>query len=419
MRFGFFSITNMGRNRAAEDLNALHQDLDRMYDFRRDLVRGIEEYSEKGKNEWKLFDIKQTASVIGAKLILDKDWGMSFKKYFEIVIYGMELMKDFNEITTYFNNLEALPGLKHYEELVSTVELTPLDDSDIDIKEAFRELLLQWLISVYCSALAIQKNDVSLIFIGGQGVGKTTWLNRLCPKALKDYIYSQSIDPSNKDHQNYLSEKLFINLDDCLDSFFQRKGHDELKNFITAPDVDNRKAYARNATKRLRIASIMGSVNNKQFLTDIENRRYLCFEVKKTHWDKLTPELIDSVWREIKYQVVEAKASPAWNNKQKLLQAKINTHFTESTPEQEMLIRYFRKPKEGEPVLYMQQTDILNVLQTKTQYRIQSKNLSRALQRLDFDKVSKRLSGMNSSRYCYLVTPTEKDTFDFSQFQQE
>lgn len=406
---------------AQQALERLTNDLNSLYCFRNDTVRGKEEFCLKGESTWKPFEMKQSISEIGAKLISEKDWGLGYKKYFEIAIYGNGLMKNFNEIYDYFEQLQPLAGLSNFFKLICSIELSPLYNSKIMVESVFESLLFQWLISSYYCMKGIKKNDIALILIGGQGTGKTSWLNRLCPNFLQDYQYCGGINPADKDHRNYLSEKFLINLDDCLDSFFQKKGHDELKNFIAADDVDNRKAYARTSTKRLRIANIVGSVNNSNFLTDVENRRYLCFEIKKAKWQDLTPELIENVWREVKHFVEIEKRSPIWNSEQVAHQAQLNTYYTEITAEQELLMRYFKHPQNGDQRIFMQQTDILAHLKGKANnINLTSQALSRALKRCGFQSKPKRLEGMDSPRYCYELAPTKINShFDFTDFTSD
>ena len=49
-------------------------------------------------------------------------------------------------------------------------------------------------------------NHKVIVFSGKQGLGKTTWVEKLVPKQLKEYLFSGTINPNNKDTLVQLSE---------------------------------------------------------------------------------------------------------------------------------------------------------------------------------------------------------------------
>ncbi|MBL7113038.1 MAG: virulence-associated E family protein, partial [Bacteroidales bacterium] len=121
-------------------------------------------------------------------------------------------------------------------------------------------------------------NHTAIIFSGPQGIGKTTWLLNLCPPALKEYIFSGTINPNNRDTLVQISECMFINLDELEN--MNRTEIGTVKEIITKSAIRVRRAYGHHAESLVRRASFMGSVNTMQFLTDTTgSRRFLCFEV--------------------------------------------------------------------------------------------------------------------------------------------
>jgi hypothetical protein len=77
-------------------------------------------------------------------------------------------------------------------------------------------------------------------------VGKTTWLNKLCPDEMKEFLICSHINPSLTDQNtaNFLAEKWFVNVDDQLETIFG-KDFNSMKAIITAPFVTNRKTWHR------------------------------------------------------------------------------------------------------------------------------------------------------------------------------
>ncbi|MBR3479013.1 MAG: hypothetical protein IKH43_07925 [Bacteroidaceae bacterium] len=122
-------------------------------------------------------------------------------------------------------------------------------------------------------------NHQVIVFVGRQGIYKSTWLNRLLPPQLSPYSCIQTeMEHMNKDEQLRAAEYGLINLDE-LDKLSER-GLNELKAQVTIPHVDVRASYGRHKEKRERVASYVGSGNKKEFLTDqTGNRRWLPFHV--------------------------------------------------------------------------------------------------------------------------------------------
>ena len=122
-------------------------------------------------------------------------------------------------------------------------------------------------------------NHTVIVFSGKQGLGKTTWVEKLVPKQLKEYLFSGTINPNNKDTLVQLSECMLINLDELEN--LNRSEIGSLKEIITKTQIRMRKAYGHNNETMPRRASFAGSVNTAQFLNDTTgSRRFLCFELE-------------------------------------------------------------------------------------------------------------------------------------------
>lgn len=158
----------------------------------------------------------------------------------------------------------------------------------------------KWLVASVATALGKGINHLCLILVGGQGVGKTSWLNNLCPKSMREFLICSHINPSLTDQNtaNFLAEKWFVNIDDQLETIFG-KDFNSMKAIITAPFVTNRKTWHRFTKKRQRVCSFMGSVNSVKFLTDTENRRYLVFKTDNINFNHNVA--MEKVWAQALY----------------------------------------------------------------------------------------------------------------------
>ncbi len=122
-------------------------------------------------------------------------------------------------------------------------------------------------------------NHQVIVFIGKQGIYKSTWLNRLLPPQLAAYTTDHiDLDRLDKDERLRAAEYGLINIDE-LDKLTDRQLN-KIKAMITSTHVDERASYGRHKEKRVRIASYVASGNKEEFLTDqTGNRRWLPFHV--------------------------------------------------------------------------------------------------------------------------------------------
>lgn len=122
-------------------------------------------------------------------------------------------------------------------------------------------------------------NHQVIVFVGAQGIYKSTWLNRLMPPALRAYATDNiDIERLDKDEQLRAAEYGLINIDE-LDKLTDRQLN-RIKSMITTTQVDVRAAYGHHKEKRIRVASYVASGNKEEFLTDqTGNRRWLPFHV--------------------------------------------------------------------------------------------------------------------------------------------
>tara|TARA_R100001143_G_scaffold63387_1_gene70094 strand:- start:30686 stop:31435 length:750 start_codon:yes stop_codon:yes gene_type:complete len=126
-------------------------------------------------------------------------------------------------------------------------------------------------------------NHTVLIFVGGQGIGKTTYFLSLIPLELKEYIYSGSLNPDDKDSLIHISECILVNLDE-LETLTKYK-ESALKEIITKSEIRVRRPYARYAETMNRHASLCGSVNDQSVLNDPSgSRRFLVHKVNSINY---------------------------------------------------------------------------------------------------------------------------------------
>ena len=184
----------------------------------------------------------------------------------------------YDPFANYFNSLPPWDEETNYIlDLANTVQTTN--------EKLWQECFKRWLVASVVSVLDSEVvNHTAIIFSGPQGIGKTTWMLNLCPSQLKNYIFSGTINPNNRDTLLQLSECMFINLDELENMTRSEIG--TVKEIITKSAIRVRRAYGFHNESLVRRASFMGSVNTAQFLTDTTgSRRFLCFDVRTIDYD--------------------------------------------------------------------------------------------------------------------------------------
>lgn len=180
-------------------------------------------------------------------------------------------------------------------------------------------------------------NQTVIVFSGKQGLGKTTWIEKLVPKPLRDYMFSGTINPNNKDTLIHLAECMLINLDELEN--LNRTEIGTLKELITKTHIRMRKAYGHNNETLPRRASFAGSVNTAQFLNDTTgSRRFLCFEV--IHIEYIHNLDINLAYAQARELYTEGFRY--WFNQEEIKEINQNNEqYQIKSPEEELLLTWF------------------------------------------------------------------------------
>lgn len=333
----------------------------------------INELSHKEVKEYELNSILRYLKQSGEKKVQKKEVAE---------ILNSNFTKSYNPFNEYFQSLqEWKEGDKDYiQELADTITVEDCEKINWNL------WVKKWLVAVVACAIDdTLVNQTALIFTGKQGIGKTTWMKRLVPNILKEYYYGGSINLGNKDTEIQLSENLFINLDELEN--LNKKNISALKEVITKPSIKIRRPYGTSAENMARRASFMGSVNNKEFLSDnTGNRRFLCFETLQI--DNNTPIQMDLVYAQA-LQLFKSGFT-YWFNTAETIEINLhNCKYKEVTLEQEILERHFQ-PCEGniKPDLELETENLLDLICQKSTIgkRLSPRLLGSELKRLNWPK---------------------------------
>lgn len=239
------------------------------YVFRHNIVSGKLEFQYFGKKKWNVMNDFIENSMLRECLKGRIKTNLSSLRN---LLYS-DFCELFNPFEDYFFNLPSYDEKTDYiTELANTITTTKQD--------LWQQCFKKWLVAMVGCVLDEKViNHTVIVFSGKQGLGKTTWVEKLVPKQLKEYLFSGTINPNNKDTLVQLAECMLINLDELEN--LNRSEIGSLKEIITKTQIRMRKAYGHNNETMPRRASFAGSVNTAQFLNDSTgSRRFLCFELE-------------------------------------------------------------------------------------------------------------------------------------------
>ena len=254
----------------------------------------------------------------------------------------------------------------------------------------FTHCFRKWLVGMVAGLLDENVvNNTILVFVGKQGIYKTTFFNNLLPPELQKYFFTKTnSDRMTKDDKLSLAEFALI----CLEEIDSMKSCElnQLKALITTKTISERAAYERFKEGRRHIASFCGTGNNIRFLTDSTgNRRWLPFEIinidepkpEKYHYEGLYSQAL-ALWRSgFRY----------WFNQEEI--AALVSHvanFEVTSTEEELLLSYFRKPLPNEQCLYLTCSNIVEKINIYTKKPLSPILVGRALRKHGFESVHNR-----------------------------
>ena len=312
----------------------------------------------------------------------------------------------YNPFSTYFESLPAWDEQTDYiAQLADTIKTTHQD--------LWHTCFKKWLVAMVGCVLDEKIiNQTVIVFSGKQGIGKTTWMENLVPKELKQYLFSGTINPNNKDTLIHLSECMLINLDELEN--LNRTEIGSLKELITKTHIRIRRAYGHTNETLPRIASFAGSVNTVQFLNDTTgSRRFLSFEVTGIKYDHKVS--LDDVFAQALHLFISGFRF--WFNGEEIDTINQNNEqYQLRSPEEELLLTWFEPVQlnpDGSPSVhspqYLNASQIAAKLADKAKISVTDgtvNKIGKALRKHGFLRVKK------SQNYSYLVKELEWEMVD-------
>ena len=196
------------------------------------------------------------------------------------------------------------------------------------------------------------KFDYMIIFMGGQGLGKSTivdWLN------IKPDYYREVLSIDGAKGIESLTGGWICEFAELL-AMVRAKEVESLKGYVTRLYDTYRPAYARNVISLPRQCIFIGTTNDFEFLADkTGNRRYLPIEIHLSRGElfrheKETKEYILQCWREAKHLMDEGKTYLVIPSEYNNLLEEHQNMATDDDPKVGLIIDYLEKKPFGSKV---------------------------------------------------------------------
>ncbi|WP_299176722.1 VapE domain-containing protein [uncultured Chryseobacterium sp.] len=383
-------------------IDRLENFLNYRYNFRYNVVTGKMEYKTIKATIWKPITDFVENSILREILKAKVKCNINTLRN----LLRSDFCEQHDPFQEYFNHLPVANAEQDYiNDLANTITTTK--------QELWQTCFKKWFVAmVACVTNEKAINQTVIVFSGKQGVGKTTWIEKLMPKPLKDYMFSGTINPNNKDTLIHLAECMLINLDELEN--LNRTEIGTLKELITKTHIRIRKAYGHNNESLPRRASFAGSVNTAQFLNDTTgSRRFLCFEVE--HIEYAHNIDINLAFAQAKQLVQDGFRY--WFNQEEIKEINANNEqYQIRSPEEELLLTWFDLADRDSANAFLNTTQIAAKLADKAKLNITDgtvMKLGKALKKHGYLRLSKK------NGYVYAVRELQWDEVEQKNKEKE
>ena len=342
------TLMNMGANPKLNDLQIF---LSENFDFRYNVLTDMPECKPKNENTYRMID-KRMMNTLSFEAMMD---GVDCKDADVKRFLFSERIPTHHPLKDYMANLPEWDGTDRVTMLAARVS-----GKSMWINGFHRWMLgmvAQWMgYTVRCA------NALAPILISTeQGMCKSTFCSMLLPEELRPYYTDKFAITSTSGCEQKISTFGLINMDEF--NQYNERMMTMLKNLMQMKKVNYRKCFKAYYSDLPRIASFIGTSNEKSLLTDeTGSRRFLCIEVEKPI--DCSPIDYPQLYAQLKRELEDGKRY--WLTKEEELEIQEhNQAFYKQSTEEEVFFKVFRLPNEGEPFVKMTASSIFDMLQKR------------------------------------------------------
>jgi predicted P-loop ATPase len=339
---------NARKSSLLEDLEIY---LFKVYDFRFNVLTEQTEYRKKGESVFHLVDQR----VLNTLCMKVRKQGINCWDKDVSRLLLSEQIPDFHPFTEFADSLPEWDGVDRVSDLARRVS-----DEALWVSGFHR-----WMLGMVAQWMKLEgqcANAVAPLLVSTeQGRCKSTFCSIILPEELQRFYIDKFDLTSVSGCEQKLSQFGLINMDE-FDRYSVRSMAN-LKNLMQLKKLTFRKSHRSYYSQLPRIASFIGTSNQKELLTDTTgSRRFLCVEVKGKI-DCSRPDYAQ-LYAQLKAELLAGERFWFTSEEEKEIQEN-NRYFYRQSPEQEIFFRCFRLPKEGEEAMLLSPTEIFCRLQKK------------------------------------------------------
>ena len=385
-------------------MKMLKQWLSMRYEFHRNEVTGYYEVCSrdvlKGKfHHWTRMDDNIENSLW---IEMEEDGLQTLLPRLHSLI-NSDFSEKYNPLLDYLTALPAWDGKTDYiQMLADRIHIADTDGAH-HTQEDFRYFFKKWFVAMVVTWVTdTVVGQTILIFVGKGGLFKTTFFDKLLPKVLHDYFINESTASyTDKDFMEAMASKALM----CLDEFETAFGKNlsAFKSNLTKLTFSIRRPYDKYRTELPHRASLCGTTNSQQFITDEENRRYSPWIVDSIESPIDYPIDYDHVYAEalaLGQEVMKRKKnSPLnwtfWLTRDDIELMRLhNRLFMVANYAEEQILKYYKVPLPDTPLEYIKfryTSEILEKIGVNPALRqnLNSHNIGAVMSRLGFKKIHK------------------------------
>ena len=368
--------TNPRKSSLLDDLEAC---LFGKYDFRFNVLTEQTEYRKKGECVFHLVDQR----VLNTLCMKARKQGINCWDKDVSRLLLSDQIPDFHPFTEYAASLPEWDGTDRVSELARRVS-----DEALWVNGFHR-----WMLAMVAQWMRMEgqcANAVAPLLISTeQGRCKSTFCSILLPDELQRFYIDKFDLTSVSGCEQKLSLFGLINMDEF--DRYSIRSMANLKNLMQLKKLTFRKSHRSYYSQLPRIASFIGTSNQKELLTDTTgSRRFLCVEVKGKI-DCSRPDYAQ-LYAQLKAELLAGERYWFSSEEEREIQDH-NRYFYRQSPEQDIFFRCFRIPKEEEEAMLLSPTEIFCRLQKKYPAALRGSNvihMGRMLMGLGVERVRTR-----------------------------
>ena len=334
-----------GANPTLEDLQIF---LNANFDFRYNVLTDMPECKPKNTNTYRMIDKRMLNSLSYKAMMQGIDCKDADVKRF--------LFSD--QITTHHPFKDYIATLPEWD----GIDRVTMLGARVSGKAMWLNGFHRWMLGMVAQWLGYPArcaNALAPILISAeQGMCKSTFCSILLPEELRGYYTDKFAITSTSGCEQKISTFGLINMDE-FDQYTERM-MTLLKNLMQMKKVNYRKCFKAYFSDLPRIASFIGTSNEKSLLTDeTGSRRFLCIEVEKPI--DCSPIDYTQLYAQLKFELESGKRY--WLSKEEEEEIQLhNRAFYRHSPEEEAFFKVFALPKDGEPCTELMSVDIHRIL---------------------------------------------------------